>query len=81
MTSLSVVGPREDDFEGNIHVTIGPVQSQNVFGINVSVNNHIESEEKDTSLPIPVILMDHWEKALKHSKSIAETTIKKAIEK
>lgn len=81
MMSLSVGSPREDDFDGIINVTVGPVMTKSMYGINVSVNNHIEVKEKEASLSIPTILLDHWDKAIAHAKSIAETTIREALKK
>ena len=79
MTSLSVQCPRDDDYCGNINVTIGPLKSKE-FGINININNHIESSEEDELLNPSSILMKHWENAISHAKGISETTIKKAIE-
>lgn len=78
MKSLSVQCPRDDEFEGNINVTISPVESEE-FGIKVNVNNHIEKSEDGNHLSPPDILLHHWDNAINNAKTIAETTIKKAI--
>lgn len=80
MSSLAVESQREDTFKGYIHVTIGPVKAKG-YGINFSVNNHIEKHENQESLDSTNILMENWEKAIKYAKKITETTIKKALEK
>ncbi|MDA3788837.1 MAG: hypothetical protein PF503_10140 [Desulfobacula sp.] len=79
MTSLSVQCPRNDDYCGEINVTIGPLKSKG-FGINIDVNNHIDASGENEFLNPSDILMKHWDDAISHAKKIGETTIKKAIE-
>lgn len=80
MKSLVVESPREDDYNGYINVTIGPVRAEG-YGINISVNNHIETVEEEESLAPPKILMENWDKAIPYAQKIAEHTIAKAIKR
>jgi len=79
MASLSVQSSRNDEFNGNINVTISPVKPKGA-GINIAINNHIEELKEGEHLSPSNILMNSWDEALSYAKTIAETTIKKALE-
>lgn len=80
MKSLAVESPREDEYNGYINVTIGPVRAKG-YGINIGVNNHIEKAEGKESLNPPDILMGNWDAAILFAKKIAENTITKALDR
>jgi len=79
MKSLSVECPRDDDFKGYINVSISPGGLEKLT-VNITVNNHIEISEEGESLSPTKILMNYWDNAIKYAKTVAETTIKKALE-
>ena len=73
LRALTIEGQRNDEFKGNINVTVRPVIGSS-YAVAVAVNNHCELSDKQ-DLRISDLLADHWLNAIKKASDISANII------
>ncbi|MBU1170505.1 MAG: hypothetical protein KKD44_13160 [Proteobacteria bacterium] len=79
LKSLSITTKRNDDYDGDINISIGPSAVEK-FSVNYSVNNHIELKKDKLDLSSTEVISNLWDKSVKMAQNLADTTLTEILQ-